>query len=294
MSCSAQPTDNVDNLGSCGPNNQGTLLRIGFQMTADGDSSVIEVCHDLNLSATLWAKHSLWDEITAQDHGNDRPSFKPDTFFNYDVDRAYTKVGQIDSVGELLGSRDKALEYIDESGSDSFMSRGHLAPNADFIFYSWMDASFHFINVAPQWQKFNGVNWVGLEYGARDIVMERSIDAIVYTGTHGVMELEDVNGNMVSIYLHNGNQLPVPRFFWKIIYDPVGNKGVAAIGVNNPHVKEITAEYILCPPLDNPTILDRVNQPETIERGYIYACRVEDLADAVAEVPELPPMQLLD
>jgi len=108
------------------------------------------------------------------------------------------------------------------------------------------------------------------------------------------MELEDVNGNMVSIYLHNGNQLPVPRFFWKIIYDPVGNKGVAAIGVNNPHVKEITAEYILCPPLDNPTILDRVNQPETIERGYIYACRVEDLADAVAEVPELPPMQLLD
>ena len=33
------------------------------QMTADGDSSVIEVCHDLNLSATLWAKHSLWDEV---------------------------------------------------------------------------------------------------------------------------------------------------------------------------------------------------------------------------------------
>ena len=37
-----------------------------------------------------------------------------------------------------------------------FLSRGHLAPNGDFIFSSWMDSSFHFVNVAPQWQCING------------------------------------------------------------------------------------------------------------------------------------------
>lgn len=294
MSCRSQPKDNVDELGECGPTGEGSLLRIGFQMTVDGDASTILVCHDLNASATLWAQHSLWDEISAQDHGNNRPSFKQDSFFDYDVNQAYTKVSQIAAVAELVGSRELAEQYIEESGSNQFMSRGHLAPNADFIFYSWMDATFHFINVAPQWQSFNGVNWVGLENGARDFVVDKAIDAIVYTGTHGVMKLADVNGNMVEIYLHNKNQLPVPRFFWKIIYDPIGNAGVAVVGVNNPHVQEINETYQLCPALDNPTILDRVSQPENIERGYIYACRVEDLSAAVPEVPELPAMQLLN
>ena len=34
---------------------------------------------------------------------------------------------------------------------------------------------------------------------------------IFISGTHGIMELADVNGNMVEIYLYGGNQLPVPR-----------------------------------------------------------------------------------
>ena len=33
----------------------------------------------------------------------------------------------------------------------------------------------------------------------------------MYLGTHGVLELEDVNGDMVEIYLYNKNRLPVPR-----------------------------------------------------------------------------------
>ena len=39
------------------------------------------------------------------------------------------------------------------------------------------------------------------------------------------------------------------------------------------YFQEINETYQLCPALDNPTILDRVSQPENIERGYIYACR---------------------
>ena len=65
--------------------------------------------------------------------------------------------------------------FAQDFNSGLFLARGHLAPNADFIFYSLMvhlgdffiwskliakfyqDSTYHFINVAPQWQSFNGM-----------------------------------------------------------------------------------------------------------------------------------------
>ena len=56
------------------------------------------------------------------------------------------------------------------------------------------------------------------------------------SGTHGVCQLEDVDGEMVDIFLYNGDRLPIPRFYWKILYDPLAGAGVAVVGVNNPHL----------------------------------------------------------
>ncbi len=189
--------------------------------------------------------------------------------------------------------QDLADQYVQDQSSGLYLARGHLAPNADFIFYSWMDASYHFINVAPQWQTFNGQNWFYLEKALRDLVTARGLDVTVYTGTSGVAQLEDVNGNMVDIYLYNGNRLPVPRFYWKIAYDPVANAGVAVVGVNNPHLAAIPADYRICAPLSDHPLMEGVNEPENIKRGVSWACAVEDLARAAPEVPEFPPMGIL-
>jgi len=294
MGCRSQPDDNVTVVGECGPDGKATRIEIGFQMTDDEDAVTITVCHDQTVSRTLWARHVVYDEIVAQDHGNDRPSFKTDQFFDYDVNEMYTRVSQKAVVADYVGNK-LADQYVQDSG-DTYMARGHLAPNADFIFYSWMDSSFHFINVAPQWQTFNGKNWMYLESGVRDFIMDRAFDAVIYTGTHGVMELKNEDDEMVEIYLYQKSKLPVPRFYWKIITDPERNLGVAVVGVNNPHLEmsEIEASYILCPVLDNPSILSSVYSPEDIQKGYMYACRVEDLALRVPEIPDLPPMNLLD
>jgi hypothetical protein len=186
-----------------------------------------------------------------------------------------------------------ADKYVQDFNSGLFLARGHLAPNADFLFYSWMDSSYHFINVAPQWQTFNGQNWFYLEDDLRDLVTGRQLDVVVYTGTHGVAQLEDINGNMVDIYLYNGDRLAVPRFYWKIVYDPVANAGVALIGVNNPHLAAIPEDYRLCPALSDHPLLGGVSQPENIERGVVWACAVADFAKVVPEVPDLPPMDIL-
>ena len=111
----------------------------------------ITVCHDQERSSSLWSQHMIFDEIAAKDTGNNRPSFD-DEFFDFDVDYYYKMATQAETIQDLTGT-DK---YIGSQSSQLFLSRGHLSPNADFMFYSWQDSTFFFINVAPQWQSFNG------------------------------------------------------------------------------------------------------------------------------------------
>ena len=69
------------------------------------------------------------------------------------------------------------------------------------------------MNVGPQWQCFNAGNWLNVENGVRYYIEDAGtdIDLIVYTGSHGVLQLADTNGDMVDIYLvPETNQLPVP------------------------------------------------------------------------------------
>jgi hypothetical protein len=132
-----------------------------------------------------------------------------------------------------------------------------------------------------------------LEDELRDFVIGRGLDVVVYTGTSGVAQLEDINGNMVDIYLYDSNRLPVPRFYWKIAYDPVNNAGVAVIGVNNPHLAAIPEDYRICPPLVDHPLMGGVQQPENIVRGVSWACAVGELAKAAPEVPDFPPMDIL-
>lgn len=61
----------------------------------------------------------------------------------------------------LVGNVKKS-EYYEENG-DKFLSRGHLAPDGDFIFGSWQFATYFYINAAPQWQIVNGKNWLTVE-----------------------------------------------------------------------------------------------------------------------------------
>jgi hypothetical protein len=46
----------------------------------------------------------------------------------------------------------------------------------------------------------------------RDYVERENKDVLVYSGTHGVCELKDINGDLVEIWLYpQEGRLPVPR-----------------------------------------------------------------------------------
>ena len=50
---------------------------------------------------------------------------------------------------------------------------------------------------------------------------------------------------------------------------------------------------MICPPVENHPVLDNVYHPEDLVKGYMWACRVEDLAAVVPSLPTLPSMDLL-
>ena len=116
--------------GACGPNNEGTIIDIGFDTQA-GFEDVIRLCFDSAQSRSIYAFHTLYKEIIARDSGNDRPSFDPDDRYPFDVNKMYTQVQQDSTIMDLTG-----IDYVDTSNS-FFLSRGHLSPNADFVYYSW-------------------------------------------------------------------------------------------------------------------------------------------------------------
>lgn len=56
-----------------------------------------------------------------------------------------------------------------------FLSRGHLAPDADFLFSAHQFLTYFYVNVAPQWQSINAGNWLKVEENTRKIAKRVSI-----------------------------------------------------------------------------------------------------------------------
>lgn len=124
----------------------------------------------------------------------------------------------------------------------------------------------------------------------------RNLTLEVYTGTHGVLKFNDIDGKAQDIYLDIDNKkVPVPRIFYKILFEPLSQSGIVLIGVNNPHISrnEIKRDYVVCNEVD----LDKVNyikwRAMDIKRGYSYACDVNDFLKAVPHLQHVKTKSLL-
>jgi endonuclease G len=105
------------------------------------------------------------------------------------------------------------------SGGTNNYSRGHLLPSASRTATSLMnEQTFITVNQVPQIQNgFNGGVWMYLESAVRSARNGKTI--FVVTGTalqKGNGQTEEI-GTMAKTYDRNGKEIPVPRYFYKVL-----------------------------------------------------------------------------
>ena len=93
-------------------------------------------------------------------------------------------------------------------------------------------------------------------------------DILVYTGTVGILAYKNSLGVETEFFLgHEGNvsneeAIPVPKYYWTIIYDEKQHKGIAFLGLNNPHSLDVT-DY-LCP-----NVCDKITWLEPVSYTHL-------------------------
>uniref|UniRef100_A0AAR5Q1Y8 DNA/RNA non-specific endonuclease/pyrophosphatase/phosphodiesterase domain-containing protein n=1 Tax=Dendroctonus ponderosae TaxID=77166 RepID=A0AAR5Q1Y8_DENPD len=176
--------------------------------------------------------------------------------------------------------------YIKDN-SNYFLSRGHITAKADNFYPAQQQASFFLLNVAPQWQTCNANNWQTVEISVRDYAEAKRVDLLQWTGVYGLATLpHSKTGQLVQLYLYTQNNtkaLPVPELYWKIAYEPIKQKGIVLIVVNNPYLETYQR---ICEDIADKitwTNWDRHNQI----KGFAYACTVDSFRKVVSYFPEL-------
>lgn len=172
---------------TCGEN--GTLIHIGFQLAEDF-VKLIDVCYNRKRASTIYTRHII-QGIAIRNAM--KSSVRPWTFKttevpkNFDAATAYTKAQQQIRFTEILSSEDTAKEILNKT----YIARGHLAPDGDFLYVSWQFTTYYYINVAPQWQAVNNGNWKVVENSVRTKADQLKDDLIVFTGGHDILKLND-------------------------------------------------------------------------------------------------------
>ncbi|XP_017128740.1 uncharacterized protein LOC108146987 [Drosophila elegans] len=261
-----------------------SLYRVGYD-TGDGRFvATMELCHDPQHLRTHYARHQLTPASVHFQKNVKRLKFSAAGHFTgFDMARIYSHKSQ-----EKLGV---APGLIDVK-SGLFLARGHLAAKADLIYASQQRSSFNYVNVAPQWQSFNGGQWAVLEDSTRRYVASSGISATVYTGTYGEMKVAGSKSLHLTTDGNNNGLVTVPQLFYRVLVDNGSpTRGIALLGVNNPHatLAQIHESYIICDPVEDEvpwlSWLHKSNAKGNLKKGYLYACSVADLARVVQQLP---------
>ena len=283
----------------CGPSNKSaTLAHVGFKK-GSAFQQRITVCFDKEGEQSYFANHTIDGRELAEkreksggggDSSEERPSDFEDDFglFNQSSPgEAFKLDAQRKTLSNLLGARE-AKRVLKKSSS--FLARGHLAPDADFPDEEGRDATYTFLNVAPQWQAFNNGEWKSVEGAVRDYANKSKHRVEVFTGIHGTLALKsEKEGGEAELYLAKGKgcktYMAVPENFWKILHDPEEKEAVVFVGLNVPESQNNLTSDALCPdrcPSAGWSLGERNSSSSAL-----YCCSYADFAKSVSWVPAI-------
>lgn len=274
-------------------NGKGVEAMVGFDLNPTF-IPLITFCYDQIQQNTLYSNFTMSASVGPHyEQKVPRPRFfTADDFYsvgNNEVYRLYSQYPSQRTINELLDLPINSDFYVKFTNNcKRYLSRGHLAPKGHFVHAFQQRATYHYINVAPQWQSFNGGNWNEMEIALKSYINSIRKDLIIYTGTYGISTLPN-NRNYgeteLFLYTDGGRRgIPVPEQFWKIVYEPVSKKGVVLIGANNPYKTENQLNKLCSYDVNrNITWIDwNISNQED---GFIYSCSVDDFCHRVPYLP---------
>jgi DNA/RNA endonuclease G (NUC1) len=240
-----------------------------------GFVNLFDVCYNKKKGSSIYARHVLQGRAIKNAM---KSSSRPSTFkttevpANIDASKSFTKANQIKRFEEIFGDHDKAAEYLDQT----YLARGHLAPDGDFLFVSWQFATYYYINTVPQWQSINNGNWKHVESVVRTKADKLKQDCLIYTGVFDVLKL---NNKKISL---EPDGLDVPKYTWKVIRVPSEDSGIAFLTYNNPFAS--SAPNSLCKDICKDHGWDWKDR-KTFSKGHTVCCEVKNLMEAISVIP---------
>ncbi|XP_054258889.1 uncharacterized protein LOC128983578 isoform X2 [Macrosteles quadrilineatus] len=273
----------------CGQTNA-AMVEIGYEIF--GWHRLISSCYIASRLTSLYSIHFLNGSILAgaKRSSNGRPYFQHGSHVLYEgvnPEPLYRKQNQ-DRILTLLLGELKARYILRKT----FLSRGHLAPDCDFTLGAWQAATYFYVNSAPQWQSINCGNWRRVENQIRALAIIEKIDFIVTTGTYGILKLLDANGTYKNIFMDPENKkLPVPNFFWKMVYNPLTSAGIVFIISNNPFLRR-SPKYV-CKDVCYAHGWTQPFETNSGHKGYVYCCSISHFRNVVEYAPDFHSKYIL-
>lgn len=138
------------------------------------------------------------------------------------------------------------------------------------MFYkSQQDSTYSDLNIVPVWQSINNGNWKLVGEVIRKLAADTLTDLQVWAGGIDILRL-----SKKKIYLArdalNRAIVQVPKVLFKCVYDRKRNRGLVFLTVNDPHVAEVNADYLICE--KDPRCELMYQQFSKTKDGYTYCC----------------------
>lgn len=191
------------------------------------------------------------------------------------IDDYYKKSNVSDIMDRIIGPLKRQNYFIGQS----FIARGHLAAKTDFPFVAQQIATFYHLNVFPQFQAFNNLNWRALEESIRDHDFGNAV--FTYTEVEDVLQLPNATNINQPLYLIGNYQFPIPQRVYKHIITP--DHIFKFVGFNHPNINtnEFNHFYNYCPDQCNDNnhtwlknSLRNVNNRMDSSRGIFLCCNI--------------------
>lgn len=288
--CTHVPQSIIREVGTCSSGH--SRLQIGYETSFGTFIRLIDICFDDTNYKTSYVNYTLVDGIEKrqgiqQVSNVNEPNYY--TGLSDSPDTYYSCSNQRRAIGELVGFS-RINQYVRCSNNINYLVEAHLATPSDFVYFAQQRSTQYYVNVAPMWYGIKNGNWIKLEEEIRQYASNTSredSDLIIYSGTLGVTRL----GNR-DIYLtrrNNGNNvIPVPKWIWKLVYEPSTKEGIVFLVVNNPYTLSFTCSCV-CARTKWTLAWNRTDR----NKGYVYCCSVDNFRRVFSGLPDFEVTGLL-